>query len=488
MSETVCTGGYGFGECISHSHQPKKAAIQKVIDAFNDSPVSNPDGTTGIRLHVDAGADFVMNPVTNETWGEFSKADSLFHEDYVGKNVNGKFNWSKFEAIKDANFSEERKNIFRYCVFAHDLSEKMETVSGASQGALGSGFVVTLGEWTNGIGTVNEQAGTFMHMLGNNLGLGQKENTRFSPNYLSIMNPIFQTRGLIINGDSGNFDYSRFEIPALDENKLDETVGLNVNTGTDEYGTIFFVSGEVKQVANINNPIDWDNDGVEEKSVSADVNKNGKKSVLPASANEWNQLVFKGGEVGSLGIIYDAPEETDAADLSEEEDNEIPKVYGVSISGSSAVILKPGASGTYSLTIKNTGEKTDTYSLTANGNKGWIKVDSLVKSVTLNAGKSETFDIPINIPAETQFGEKETLTVNFTSQASPNLTDTLEAVILVLPPGDVDGDAQIDIHDIATLKNYILKLGSTSSFPDINNDGKVNIKDIAVLMNKVFTE
>ena len=35
-----------------HTHKPMDAAIARIVKAFADAPVSNPDGTTGIALHV----------------------------------------------------------------------------------------------------------------------------------------------------------------------------------------------------------------------------------------------------------------------------------------------------------------------------------------------------------------------------------------------------------------------------------------------------
>ena len=57
------------GGIFGHSHKPKAESLQIVIDSFNNAPVSNPDGTTGIHLHIDAGSETIMNPVTHETWG-----------------------------------------------------------------------------------------------------------------------------------------------------------------------------------------------------------------------------------------------------------------------------------------------------------------------------------------------------------------------------------------------------------------------------------
>ncbi|MCP4107813.1 MAG: hypothetical protein GY749_20100 [Desulfobacteraceae bacterium] len=484
MMETTCSGGYGFGECSSHSHQPKQAAIQKVIDAFNNAPVDNPDGKTGIYLHVDAGPDFIMNPVTEETWGDLSMANELFHDNYLGKGGEDNYNWQEFEDIKAENFSETRKNIFRYCVFGNELSKKLKGVSGASRGVPASGFVVTMGSWTNGVGTVNQQAGTFMHMLGNNLGIGGGDDSEFRPNYLSIMNRAFQTRGLIIDGTDGNFDYSRFEIPALDENELNEGLGLNGGDGADDYGTVFYTpDGEIEIADKVNQPVDWNNDGAEDTDAGTDINNDGSLTILPASVNEWENLVFKGGEVGSLGIIYDPLLETEASDISQDEDEAIPSTYGVSVSGQTAVVLKPGASGNYSLTIENTGENADSYTLTASGTKGWADFGALPASVSLEPGESETFDIPVKVPDGAENGDKDKLNIQFTSKANPSLADGVDGILIVLPQGDVNADGQVDIEDVESYIKYILGLEAISGLPDANGDGKVNILDLVFLIN-----
>ena len=53
-----------------------------------------------------------------------------------------------------------------------------------------SDFVVSLGGWSGQTGTQDQQAGTYKHELGHNLGLrhGGEDHTQWKPNYLSIMN------------------------------------------------------------------------------------------------------------------------------------------------------------------------------------------------------------------------------------------------------------------------------------------------------------
>ena len=46
---------YGGVPKPPHSHCPAPAALKMMGDAFANAPVANPDGRTGIALHIDAG-------------------------------------------------------------------------------------------------------------------------------------------------------------------------------------------------------------------------------------------------------------------------------------------------------------------------------------------------------------------------------------------------------------------------------------------------
>jgi hypothetical protein len=61
-----------------HTHKPKADALQTVIDTFANAPVTNPDGADGIHVHIDAGSDTIMNPVTNATWPFTLKRSACF--------------------------------------------------------------------------------------------------------------------------------------------------------------------------------------------------------------------------------------------------------------------------------------------------------------------------------------------------------------------------------------------------------------------------
>src|ERR1700730_1614725 len=292
------------------NHKPKLAAIQKVKAAFRNAPVLNPDGVNGVNLHVDYGQG-----------GLFNGGKAIAYQAILPGVISG--DWSTFDTIKAANFATERAHIFHFCIFAHDINAA--GTSGISRGIPERDFVVSLGEWTNHVGTVQEQAGTFMHELGHNINLrhGGVDNINYKPNFLSIMNYLFQTRGLrkTIAGvtQDGVFDYSRFLLPALDETALNERTGLHGGAPIAAYGTRYFCGATQKVVNNANGRIDWDCDGGRpfEISVAADINNDGSQTTLQ-SFQDWDNLDFRGVQAGTTPGHMRAPSFEEAQELSHE--------------------------------------------------------------------------------------------------------------------------------------------------------------------------
>lgn len=299
-----------------HTHKPKATAISKIVASFKNAPVPNPDGVNGINLHVDVGQG-----------GLFNQGKGFPEQAILPGVING--DWSAFDAIKATKFKEAREPIFHYVIFAHQIDAV--GTSGISRGIPGSDFIVSLGKWTNQVGTVQEQAGTFMHELGHNINLhhGGDDDVNYEPNYVSIMNYSFQTRGLRKNSKDGTFDYSRFLLPALNETALNETKGLNGGAAFAAYGTRYYCGASGKVVNKANNPIDWNCNGDKtEVSVATDINKDGAQTVL-ASFQDWDNLDYRGGHIGTpVGVTPEkiaqesAPEL--AHELTPEQDSKIP--------------------------------------------------------------------------------------------------------------------------------------------------------------------
>jgi hypothetical protein len=297
--------------------------MPRAVAIFNAAP-------TPINLHVDTGQ-----------WGG---GNALPYDTALGSVSGGYYQWAEFDSIKSSNFVAARHPIFHYCVFAHALGD-LGSTSGMARGIPASDFIVSLGLWNSGSPTSDQQLGTFVHELGHNLGLrhGGNDHTNYKPNFLSIMNYHFQTSGLRRNGAWGTFDYSRWTLPTLDENSLNESVGLNGGAALSGYGTFFVCGSDTTRsnvIDNANGPIDWDCDGnSSETNVRASINSGYRGTpdtqfTALGNYNDWANLVYDGGSIGTTtaaGLqraLELMPQETMMQELTEEMDREIQQMLG----------------------------------------------------------------------------------------------------------------------------------------------------------------
>jgi hypothetical protein len=256
----------------THSHKPLPGVTDAVKNAFKNAPVSNPDNINGINLHID-----VSNSVPHEDTTTFSNAPQ----------VGG----SDFDRIKANNFDTNRRFAYHYCLFAHN---RPGTTSSGIAELPGNDFMVTLGSWDNGVGTAQQQEGTLMHEFGHNLNLhhGGGDDIDYKPNYLSIMSYTFQMFGI---PSTNRLDYSGNVLPTLDENHLDETVGIQ--DGTDN--TIFYDTNGARVIGLPGTgAIDWNRDGVTQNDVQADIN-NGpndytgpSKYTVLTGHDDWHNILY----------------------------------------------------------------------------------------------------------------------------------------------------------------------------------------------------
>ena len=479
-------------DSFGHTHKPNPDAIKMLINAFANAPVENPDGTTGINIHIDCGPDCIMNPDTGETWGQYSRAFAINPEiETLGWEVcptppaTGEcdYIWRDFDDLKSLYFTPTgRTASFHYMIFAHSLGITSglgpnESVSGLGRSTPNSDFIISLGglgacqslvgpgqQCAGFVGNKINQAGNFMHELGHNLGLrhGGFDDANFKPNYLSIMNYWFNQNGLIENGTAGYLDYSRFSaIPPLDQFALKESVGLNGGPAIANYGTTYscypnssIVGGQTIPTArypfvmHANGSIDWNCDGMIEPGIlpnAYDIDNNlnsaGKEVISSdqlTSSNDWSHLIFTGGDIGALSIVRTPP--TSTPSNTERSFPYIPTPYLVQVVSPGLARVVPGVSLNLTFRVSNTGTQPDTYNLTPVSQFSWWNTSGVPATLTLASGASQQITIPVTVPVTFGCSNLTAIQARFSlgavSQTYPALTDSGVAELdLVASPG-----------------------------------------------------
>ena len=159
-------------------HRPNDAALQKVIDAFRNASDNPLLGDDEINLHLYVDDVIPHQETISVTSPEVLDQDTQFFElkrEYFGTEQERNGMLGDVTDLLTA-----KKQVFHYAMFIHQQEESPES-SGRAE-IRGNDFVVSLGhpmftsdtdddEQMVGVGSINQQAGTFMHELGHNLNL-----------------------------------------------------------------------------------------------------------------------------------------------------------------------------------------------------------------------------------------------------------------------------------------------------------------------------
>ena len=242
------------------THAPQAGVVADVVKAFHDAPGLNPDGTTGITLHLDVDEAVPEIPVVHwySSGGAYDDVDDI--KSGPAGPCNGAFGTPAEKAsVSCEKLLKAKAQVFRWGLFGHLYSESPGS-SGIAEYP-GNDFLVTVGgeadAWAKTAGSLGAaESGTVMHEMGHTFGLGHGgpgNDVNCKPNYLSVMNYSLQVPSL---DPTRPLDYSRAALPTLEESALDESLGVQGPAGRN---VVYGVGGQAR-VAPADGPIDWNGD------------------------------------------------------------------------------------------------------------------------------------------------------------------------------------------------------------------------------------
>ncbi len=182
---------------------PVEAALTKMVDAFTPHQIA---------VHFDAGSLYSAN-VNNARYNLENKTHQRTYSKCTQVSVPNA-GCNTLIASYTKNVDPRRRALFRYAFFASSVAADGSSSSSGVSELPGNKVLVTLhGFLSEPLGDAgqqmrtNFQAGTLMHELGHSLSLrhgGESFYINYKPNYVSIMNYLYQLSGLPTTGTNGD--------------------------------------------------------------------------------------------------------------------------------------------------------------------------------------------------------------------------------------------------------------------------------------------
>ena len=342
------------GAADGHNHRPKDGAVAEIQSAFANAPLAAPatcpyqgyTSTGGVQMLIDRSNPITEAPTftmadlaaTRSNPANFDAARRPYfhyavfaHDQVAGDATSGRC----CDQGKDLIVSLGEWQLGSVCVnpgadgVLNTVAQGDDQVSGATitfgpdgvcnttvhNGAAPppavrddtQGLAVGVGRADNQVGTVRDQSGTLMHELGHSLGLehGGRDDINNTPNYLSVMNYVFQAGIPNAAAPGRTLDYSSQALPALTENTLNEASVLDPAS---TFNTIFSGPDGLLYLGRVNGPIDWDQSGTITNSVSVDLN--GDSGCISFGMDGTQQSTLGGDDAVVNGVIANGANNT----------------------------------------------------------------------------------------------------------------------------------------------------------------------------------
>lgn len=250
------------------------SAITLVIQAFAQAPVTNPDGSTGITLHIQIDENQVPTPNAVVTGDTFPENFTTLRERHFGTIAEQ-------QDTDSAALLAAKAKAYRWC-FAYSGIQFAPGTAYFGRGSIpGPSFLIDLDNDLFDVvlhpnSAPQEIASTFMHEFGHTLGLrhGGVDNIHGKPNYPSVMNYAL-THITPWNRSFRRLDFSREALATLDESALVESRGINsakYRRYRMPFGTGPDLNRRFSFVRLTGRATDFNGDGVRQGTVEQDLN------------------------------------------------------------------------------------------------------------------------------------------------------------------------------------------------------------------------
>jgi len=295
---------------------------------FLDANIVNPDGSSGVDVFVTVDEDwgFHENEIPfdgTEAVPGFDQKKEQFYGTLIERN----------RADADAFLTGDRQYT-RYVGGIHQLTDDLLASGSAEVG--GNDLTIHGGVLAGNVGSVVQLERTAAHELGHTVGLlhGGGDSVGCKNNYLSVMNYRFQFTDVA----DIPLDFSRQRLADLDENNLDENVGIELSFAADGVTVINSVIGgesggsalapivvPTGQAVNYNRDAESTDTGVAENISFFDIATCQDAPTVLEGFNDWanlqipfrDEITFADG-VHTLPASLEEPDQDDREEAAQE--------------------------------------------------------------------------------------------------------------------------------------------------------------------------